>query len=256
MSERADMAQAAHRRSRAGGRRAAVLALALLVLAAAWLGPLPALVAHSFAAHMAIHVTVVTVAAPLLAGAMAGGRCDPVRRAPALFAPVPTSLLEMAVVWSWHAPLLHHWSRHSGWGLVLEQGKFLAAGTLVWLAGFGGDPATRHERRAAGMVGLLLAAMHMTLLGALLALAPRTLYGHAGPAAMGLTALEDQQLGGVLMLLVAGTAYLAGSLCLLGGLLRSGEALRSPGPWASLPARRDPPYRWRRGRCRGYSRHS
>ncbi|HXG67992.1 MAG TPA: cytochrome c oxidase assembly protein, partial [Blastocatellia bacterium] len=82
-------------------------------------------------------------------------------------------------------------------------------------------------RRAAGVVGLLLTSMHMTLLGALLALTPRPLYHHAAGFS-GLTPLEDQHLGGAIMLLVGGISYLAGGCGLTVGLLRS-RALKPGG---------------------------
>lgn len=201
--------------------RRALLLCGLLALAAVWLGPLPGLARDAFFAHMTMHMGVVAVAAPLLALGVAGGRRDPVRRAPGLFAPVPASVLELIVVWAWHMPALHHAARHSLAGLVLEQGTFLASGLLVWLSAFGGggDPGVRKERTGAGVVGLLLTSMHMTLLGALLALAPRPLYAHAR-GLFGLTPLEDQHLGGAIMLLVGGASYLLGGLWLTAGLLR------------------------------------
>jgi putative membrane protein len=197
-----------------------------LALAAAWLGPLPELARHAFFAHMTMHMGVVAVAAPLLALGLAGGRLDPVRKAPGLFAPVPASVLELFVVWLWHAPALHHAARHGAAGLVLEQGTFLLSGLFVWLAAFGGDPWRRGNRTAAGVVALLLTSMHMTLLGALLALTPRALYAHA-PGLSGLTPLEDQHLGGAIMILAGGASYLLGGLWLTAGLLR-GTAF-SPG---------------------------
>lgn len=199
------------------------------ILAAAWLGPLPTLVPVSFVAHMSMHVLVVALAAPLLALGIVGTRFDPTRRAPTLLAPVSASLLEMAVVWAWHAPALHHASRHQSWALMLEQCLFLAVGLLVWLTAYGSGDNRRAGRAAAGIVGLLLASMHMTLLGALLALSPRSLYGHVGTAAFGLSVLEDQQLGGVLMLLVAGTVYLLGGLALLAMLLRESAVSATSG---------------------------
>jgi putative membrane protein len=69
------------------------------------------------------------------------------------------------------------------------------------------------------VVALLLTSMHMTLLGALLALAPRPLY-HRAPASMP-SALDDQHLGGAIMLLVGGLAYLAGGLGLTLDVLRA-----------------------------------
>jgi putative membrane protein len=199
--------------------RRALLILGALALAAVWLGPLPGLARNAFFAHMTMHMGVVAVAAPLLALGIAGARLDPVRRAPRLFSPVPASILELVVVWAWHMPALHHAARHSAAGLVAEQGTFLLSGLLVWLSAFGGDRGGRGPRTGAGVVALLLTSMHMTLLGALLALAPRPLYAHAH-GLFGLTPLEDQHLGGAIMLLVGGVAYLLGGLWLTAGLLR------------------------------------
>ena len=198
------------------------LAGGLLVLAATWLGPLPGLSRGAFAAHMLMHMGVVAVAAPMIAVGLAGGRHDPARRWPRWFAPMVASALEFVVVWAWHAPTLHHAARHVPGLLVLEQGSFLLVGLLVWIAAFGGDAARRRDRAAAGVAGLLMTSMHMTLLGVLLALASRPLYGdHRDVLTLSsLSPLQDQHLGGVLMLVFGGVSYLAGALVLLAGLLR------------------------------------
>jgi putative membrane protein len=103
---------------------------------------------------------------------------------------------------------------------------FLASALAVWLC------ATAPDRRAApganeigagdtgstsaaGVIALLVTSMHMTLLGALLALAPRPLY-HAHAAA----ALADQHLGGALMLAIGGIVYLGGGVALAATLVR------------------------------------
>lgn len=190
-----------------------------LILAGVWLGPLPGLAPRAFVAHMIMHMGVVAVAAPLLALGVAGGRYDPVPRAPRWFAPIPASVVELVVVWAWHAPVLHREARHCMAGLAAEQGMFLLVGLWVWLSALGGDAQGGGNRTAAGIVGLLLTAMHMTLLGALLGLTPRPLYAHLG-GVYGLTALEDQHLGGAVMLLVGGISYLAGGLGLTAKLLR------------------------------------
>lgn len=200
--------------------RAACLGLGTMTLAALWLGPLPALAREAFAAHMTMHMGVVAVAAPLLARALAGAAIDPVRRVPALFGPIVASVVELVVVWGWHAPTLHHVARHAASGLVVEQATFLLAGVLVWLSVLGGDPRRRPERAGAGIVALLLTSMHMTLLGALLALPARPLYPHTTGVA-GLTPLQDQQLGGAIMLAVGGLVYLLGALALTAGLLKT-----------------------------------
>lgn len=203
--------------------RRTTVVLALLVLAAAWLGPLPALARQSFAAHMTMHMAVVAVAAPLAALAVAMRPLDPARFWPRLFAPLPASMIELAVVWAWHMPVLHHAARQGGWPLALEQASFLAAGLLLWVAALGGD---RERRAGAGVLGLLLTSMHMTLLGALFALAPRPLYPHPASVSTALSPLADQHLGGAIMLLVGGLSYLAGGLWLTAGMLRTPSIAR------------------------------
>jgi putative membrane protein len=206
-------------------RRHFVLALGIAMLALVWLGPLPDLATTSFSAHMALHMGVVAVAAPLLAVGVAGTRFDPVMRAPSLFPPVPWSILELVVVWMWHAPVLHHAARDDLAAFVLEQTSFLLGGFIVWIAAFGGGARLRAERTGAGVLALLLTSMHMTLLGAVLALAPRPLFAH-GHAHGWLSPLDDQHVGGAIMLLVGGVSYLAGGLWLAARLLVRRERLR------------------------------
>jgi putative membrane protein len=197
----------------------AFLISGLLTLAGAWIGPLPKLAQGAFYAHMIMHMLVVALAAPLIALGLAGTRFDPARKFPRLFAPVALSLMELFVVWAWHAPALHHAARHTTSGVIAEQGTFLVAGLLVWLSALGGAPRANSDRRGAGVIALLLTSMHMTLLGALLALTPRPLYGHAG-VLTSLSPLADQQLGGAIMIVVGGVAYLLGGLSLTAALLR------------------------------------
>ncbi|HBL43954.1 MAG TPA: hypothetical protein DDZ90_11225 [Planctomycetaceae bacterium] len=195
-----------------------LLLAGLLSLAVAWSGPLPALAHHAFFAHMTMHMLVVAVAAPLLSLAIAGSRFDPVIKYPVFFAPIPASVAELIIVWAWHAPGLHHLARMTAWGLVAEQGSFLLAGVAVWISAFGGTILRSRARSAAGVVGLLLTSMHMTLLGALLALAPRSVYTHhQGFSTM--SALQDQHLGGAIMLVVGGIVYLSGGIWLTVDLL-------------------------------------
>ena len=192
------------------------LMLGLATLGAVWLGPLPGLADRLFVGHMLMHMLVVAVAAPLLAIGLAGGRLDVSERIPLLFSPILASVIELFVVWAWHMPALHHAARTSQGAELLEQGSYLVAGLLVWLAAFGG---IRHRRSLAGIAGLLLTSMHMTLLGVLLAMSGRPLYGHVGSLS-GLSPLEDQQMGGVIMLAFGGSAYMIGGLYLLFGLLQ------------------------------------
>ncbi len=202
----------------------------LLTLVVAWTGPLPELAHKAFFGHMTMHMLNVALAAPLLALGIAGTRFDPVDRLPRLFAPIPASVAELIIVWGWHAPAPHHLARMSFFGLAAEQLSFLFAGVWVWLSAFGGRVDASHDsatgdaiqkgRRAAGVIGLLLTSMHMTLLGALLALSPRPLYPHHHGFGT-LSALGDQHLGGAIMLVAGGIAYLSGGLWLTVEVLRN-----------------------------------
>ena len=197
----------------------------VVLLALIWFGPLPRLAQHSFSAHMTMHMGVVAVAAPLLALGLTR-RTNPTLWSPAsaglmgtrwLAAPIAASMIELVVVWGWHAPALHLAARHHVWALVLEQGSFLLAGLLLWVTALGGDSQRERGYAGAGVVALLFTSMHMTLLGALLALSNRPLFQHA---VEGTRALSDQHLGGAVMLIVGGASYLIGGLWLTMRMLR------------------------------------
>ena len=201
----------------------ACLISGFLLLSGLWLGPLPEWTRHSFAAHMSLHMGVVAIAAPLLALGIAGGSLDFVQRWPTVFSAIPWSIAELVVVWSWHAPTLHHAARSLPGGFVAEQFSFFTAGLVVWSASISGPRTAAGDRAGAGIAALLLTSMHMTLLGALIALTPRTLYSHAThahDAPITLTPLDDQHLGGAIMLAIGGVSYLAGGLVLAMRLVR------------------------------------
>ncbi|WP_294238499.1 cytochrome c oxidase assembly protein [uncultured Sphingomonas sp.] len=190
-------------------RGALTVGLALLPLG--W-----ALSGWGMTGHMVAHMIAVAVAAPCLAIGVQGTRFDPAERWPRLATPLAAALVEAVIVWGWHVPALRRLADHMPLWLAVEQASFLAAGLLLWAAVL----APRHH--AAGVAALLVTSMHMTLLGALIGLAPRPLYTHHGTEA-----LADQQLAGVVMLLVGGIAYLCGGLAMLGRLLRTPEEARA-----------------------------
>jgi putative membrane protein len=187
-------------------RGALTLALAMLVAAVALAGA-------GMTGHMAGHMVAVALAAPLLAFAAHHTALDPARLHPSLANPLAVSVIELVVVWSWHLPAVRAAVMHGSPLMLVEIACFVGIGTFLWSAVLAAP--------AAGVAALLLTSMHMTLLGALIGLAPRLLYpgaAHAAPA--GLTPMEDQQLAGVVMLLIGGVSYLAGGLIMLNGMLR------------------------------------
>jgi putative membrane protein len=237
-------------------RRFSLLA-GLALLAAIWAGPLLAAWRESFAAHMLAHMGVVALAAPLIAiglmgfpfarlgqrAGQSGGlqsnrgvfNARSLRQEEATFAPLPialpilASLVELIVVWLWHAPAMRALAASSTAATVFEQMSFLAVGLLLWLACLAPNTRDKSARNAAGGFGLLLTSVHMTLLGALLALSPRPLYATGEVTCFGivLDAQQDQDLGGVIMLLIGGAVYLAGGLALFARLLGDGPARKA-----------------------------
>lgn len=183
------------------------------LLGLAWFGPLSTWAHHSFAGHMAAHMTVVGLAAPLLALGLAEPLARIEAHARGLFSPIVASSVEMVTVWGWHAPGPHGAARGSPEIFAIEQGMFLVAGLLVWASAL----PTDDTRAAGGVFTLLFTSMHMTLLGALILLSPRILYHHA-------MTIQDQQMGGTIMLAVGGAVYLAGGLALMARLLKVGPA--------------------------------
>ncbi|HEX5933911.1 MAG TPA: cytochrome c oxidase assembly protein [Pseudorhizobium sp.] len=200
--------------------RTASVVSGLLLLIILWGAILPFSDRQSFSIHMIVHMGVVAGVAPLLALGLSGSRYDVTRRLGWL-TPVAASVIELFAVWGWHLPAARELAEGSWIFTALEQMVFLAAGLLLWLSCLGGAMEGRESRRLAGTFGLLFTSMHMTLLGALLALSPRPLYGEGAVSCFGvsLSAALDQQAGGVVMLLVGAVVYLAGGIGLLAGTL-------------------------------------
>jgi len=160
-----------------------------------------------FTAHMVEHMLLVTVAgAGLSAGASRAVDLLP----GGLRSPLVASMVEGVAVWAWHAPALHEAARESAVVGLVEHATFLATGTWLWSAALR-TAAEDGGRDLEAITSLLLTSMHMTLLGALVALSGRALYAHHGGAP---GALLDQQVGGAVMILMGLLAYGAGALVL------------------------------------------
>lgn len=191
------------------------LLLGLLLLPLGWALAMGGL---GMVGHMAGHMIAVALAAPLLAFGLHASAFDPARRWPRFVTPMAMMLVELLTVWLWHLPLLRAVAEGSRIGMVVEQAHFLIAGWFLWASVF------HAPQRAAGIGALLLTSMHMTLLGVLIGLAPRPLYLTVHHGLHGLDPLSDQQLGGVVMLMIGAASYFIGGLALLGSLIRERTA--------------------------------
>jgi putative membrane protein len=204
-----------------------------LALAAALVSPLDALGSWLFSAHMLQHEAMMIVAAPLLVlgrpfalwmwGLPPGWR-RPVGAAvlgrsvqgvwTLLTWPVFAWLFHAAVVWLWHAPLLFEAALHSNAIHTLQHVSFLGSALLFWWAVLG--DGTFRPQRGLSMLYIFTTMAHTGALGALLTWSGIVWYpSYIGAGeAFGMEALEDQQLGGLIMWVPGGLAYLIAGLTL------------------------------------------
>ena len=190
-------------------------AMAVGVLAIAFVSPLCALSSALFSARVVHHVLLVAVAAPLLA------RAWPARRSGQAG---PAFAVSTAILWAWHAPAAYDLALgHVGVYWIMQL-TLLGSAVWFWRAVFA--PA----RSPVEALTLVVAGFaQMGMLGAILTFAPEPLYAaHAvAPLAWGLTPHADQQLAGLLMWVPAGLPYaVAGALVArrAWGRLRGGAA--------------------------------
>jgi putative membrane protein len=227
-----------HARGRRGVRGAHVVRFALgwVVLAGALLSPIDAVADRSFALHMLQHELLMLVAAPLLVlgrplEAWTWALAPRLRRAAAAAAHAPwlsrawrlvtgqsvAWCLHAGALWVWHVPVLFVAAVAATSLHVLQHACFLAAALLFWWS------VLRHRtgaRSAGAMISVFTTMLHTSSLGALLTLGSHPWYVPAAqPAMFGLGALEDQQLGGLIMWVPGSLAYLFAGLVMAAGWL-------------------------------------
>ena len=225
--------------------QAAAFAGGQLALVAALVSPFDALGSLLFSAHMVQHEILMVVAAPLLiigrplavwawglpprwrAGAGRAARLPPVAGCWRLAThPAVAWALHGVVLWAWHLPAFFEAALADAALHTLQHTSFFVTALLFWWAPLG---SASRRRQGASMFYLFSTMVHTAALGALLTLSPALWYpSYAATApAFGLDPLEDQQLGGLIMWVPAGLAYLAAGLALAARWLRAPAAPRA-----------------------------
>lgn len=178
--------------ARTHARRPLLGAAALIAIL--YLSPLCALAAGLFSARTVHHVLLVAGVAPLLALAF------PARSGRGLW---PALALQTLVLWAWHLPAAYAFGIVGAAPYWAMQASLLGSSLLFWRAALAAPPGE-------ALVALLLGGMQMGMLGALLTFAGRPLYlvHLLGTAPYGLSALEDQQLAGLIMWVPGALPYL------------------------------------------------
>ena len=222
-----------------GGIEVTCYSLGWLTLFVALASPLHPWGSVLFSAHMTQHELLMLVAAPLL---VLGRPVIPFlwafpksiarqmsswTKAPwwqqiwrRLTSPFVAWIVHAIVLWTWHVPALFQATLDSELVHALQHASFLFSALLFWWAILHG------RQRAIGFGAAVLymftTALHSGLLGALLTFARNVWYPiyNETTAPWGLTPLEDQQLGGLIMWIPAGLVYIIAGLALFAGWLR------------------------------------
>lgn len=216
--------------------------LGWLALVLALVSPLHALGEVLFSAHMVQHEVLMLVAAPLLVlgrpliaylwalppewrrrvgGWSKAGWWQRLWRAGSgTFA---AWAIHGVALWVWHLPALFQATLASDFVHTLQHVSFLGSALLFWWALIHGRQGVMGY--GAAVLYVFSTAMHSGLLGALLTVTTRLWYpSYRGlTVAWGLTPLEDQQLGGLVMWVPGGIVYAGAGLLLFAAWLRGSE---------------------------------
>jgi putative membrane protein len=209
--------------------RAASFAAGLLTIGIALLSPLDSLAESLFSAHMVQHLLLMLVAPALLvlggpSWVMLWALPARSRRSAAIWwnqrgmlQQLITTVSLPAVAWAlsilalliWHIPACYQAALRSESVHAAEHLSFLITGFLFWWVVLRPD-SRRRLSEAASVLYVFTAALPGGLLGALLTFGGKPLYASQSGAAplWGLTALEDQQLAGLIMWMPGGLIYL------------------------------------------------
>jgi putative membrane protein len=204
-----------HWRDRAGDRRAAGLALGIVLVL--FVSPFCALSSALFTARVVHHVVLATA----LAAAIVAATGLHMRRLPASL-PLLTAI-QVLCFWAWHAPPLY--ALALGHDAVFWAMQLTITGTAaLWWA------RLRQVSAAGAVTSLLATMMLMGVLGALITFAGRALYAPhwLTTQAWGLSPLGDQQLAGILMWAPASAIYLLAAMAILYRSLRGNAAEHAP----------------------------
>lgn len=223
-------------------REAAAFAAGWMSLAVALVSPLHPWGEVLFSAHMTQHEILMLVSAPLIVlgrpliatmWAMprswrsdAGGILN-WRPLNAAWNTVTNAAVAFTVhalaLWIWHIPFLFQATLESDLVHTMQHASFFGSALLFWWAIIYGNRGL--PSYGAGVLYLFATSIHSGLLGAFLTFTHSVWYPiySDSTATWGLSPLEDQQLGGLIMWVPAGMVYIIAALIMFAGWLRESE---------------------------------
>lgn len=217
-------------------------ALGWLALFVALVSPVHAWGQVLFSAHMTQHEILMLVAAPLLVlgrplvtflwalplrESRSLGKIAKINALNRLWRtltiPLVAWLVHAVALWTWHIPVLFEAVLHYEWVHTAQHLSFFISALLFWWALIHGPQGAMGY--GAAVLYLFTTSVHSGVLGALITLAGSVWYpSYVGlTSSWGLTPLEDQQLGGLIMWIPAGLVYVIAGLALFAGWLREAD---------------------------------
>jgi putative membrane protein len=206
--------------------------LGCLILVAALNGPIHDLSDYYlFAAHMFQHLLLTLVVPPLLLAGTPGWLLRPPFSRPRLRAtvrfltrPVIAGTLYSLTIVVWHLVPLYDLMMRNHEIHIATHLMFIAVATLMWWPVLSPSPEVPRSAYGVQMLYLFLVGIPMQAVAAPISLADTVLYQwyEEAPRTWGLSALQDQQIGG-LMMWVPGGLYLWGAIAIIFFVWASGE---------------------------------
>ncbi len=133
-------------------------------------------------------------------------------------------IISAVALWTWHVPALFDRTLSNEWVHAAQHASFFGSALLFWWSLF---EARGGMHAGSGVVYIFTTAIHTSILGALLTFAPAVWYAPYSTTtqAWGLSPLEDQQLGGLIMWVPASAVYIAAGLWLFARWMRESERM-------------------------------
>ena len=192
--------------------RALAFAGGLVVILFAVVSPLERLGEDRlFAAHMVQHLLLADLAPILLLVGLSRAFLRPAvrrlrpleERLGPLAHPAAALVLYVGLMWLWHVPAMYELALDHAWAHALEHATFFTAGIAFWWYLIEPVPARHRLTGAWSLAYLATAKILMGLLGVVLAFAPDAFYStyEDAPRTWGLSAVEDQNVGGLVMMI-------------------------------------------------------
>lgn len=170
-----------------------------------------------FSAHMIQHMLLMLIMPPLLLLGLPDWALAPLLRRRPLLAgarlltnPIVAFAIYNAVFIGWHFPQFYNWALADHNVHIVQHLMFMAAAVIMWWPVVNPVPELARTTTPTRLLYLFALGIPMSIVSAIITLADRVMYPFYGDAPRifeTLSALEDQQLGGLIMWVPGGIIF-------------------------------------------------